>query len=461
MPAIAVQLAVGIAATVPFARRRSVNTGLMASTLWLAGAVTIAGQPIIGPQGAVVGALNGSAQALMFDDVLAVAWGLSGTFLYMYYLYPDRMRRERHLRGGLLLGHLLILLALLALAGAASADPQVTREGVWFPVRAGMPPAALAYGLTGKIYILGMQVWACIGCWQAMRRLPFSAMRAAIAFGFCVASAIFVQGLAVTIAQARGQQFFAPPNGPRLDALWLSIGLLCPLAAFSVAGALRRFQLLILRRDLLVLRKRLLNAGPPEDKPNTTSDAELSSWTRTLTQPVADVDELSIEIRDLLTARYPVPTEATALAGVWLWRQPPVCVSQLSERDIALLLLGATVFGIEQGVTSPVPLDVPDVVFERFEEDSDWNIPADARFLQTVERLLEGKPTPSTHTLVGTGLRDVYGQLRSKETIAELIEEWIGHVELAQREDDATQRQKNGVEGERWVWWRPPTPGAG
>ena len=61
MPAIAVQLAVGIAATVPFARRRSVNTGLMASTLWLAGAVTIAGQPIIGPQGAVVGALNGSA----------------------------------------------------------------------------------------------------------------------------------------------------------------------------------------------------------------------------------------------------------------------------------------------------------------------------------------------------------------------------------------------------------------
>ena len=83
MPAIAVQLAVGIVATVPFVRRRSVNTGLMASTLWLAGAVTIAGQPIIESQEVVVGALHGSAQALMVDDLLAVAWGLSGSLLYM------------------------------------------------------------------------------------------------------------------------------------------------------------------------------------------------------------------------------------------------------------------------------------------------------------------------------------------------------------------------------------------
>ncbi|HEY7976056.1 MAG TPA: hypothetical protein VID72_11980, partial [Ktedonobacterales bacterium] len=229
MPAIVVQVLVGVAATIPFARRPSVNTALMAITLWLAGAVTVAGQPIIEPRGVVVGALSGSAQALLLDDLLVVAWALSGSFLYMNYLYPQRTPRQRLLRRGLLLGNLLALLALFTLAWPASADPQAVREGVWFPVRAGMPPAALTYGLIGKTYILGMQVWACIGCWQAMRRLPYSAMRVAIVFGFCVASAVFVQGLAVTVAQARGRQFFAPPDGQRLDALWLSVGLLCPL----------------------------------------------------------------------------------------------------------------------------------------------------------------------------------------------------------------------------------------
>ncbi|MGH2504969.1 MAG: hypothetical protein ACRDID_20860, partial [Ktedonobacterales bacterium] len=303
MPAIVAQIVVGVAATVPFARRPSRNTGLMALTLWLAGAVTVAGQPIIGPRGVVVGALSGSAQALMLDDVLVVAWGLSGSFLYMNYLYPERTPRQALLRRGLLFGHVLILMALLTLVRAACADPQVVCEGVWFPVRVGMPPAALNYGLIGKTYILGMQVWACIGCWQAMRRLPFSVLRTAIAFGFCVASAVFVQGLAVTVVQARGQQFFAPPNGPRLDALWLSVGLLCPLAAFSVAGALRRWQLLFLRRDMLTLRQRLKRDEASEAEANST----LLAWVKALAHPVADVDQLSVEIRDLIAARYPMP----------------------------------------------------------------------------------------------------------------------------------------------------------
>lgn len=464
VPAIVVQVAVGAVATVPFARRPSLNTGLMALTLWLAGAVTIAGQPVIEPRGAVVSALSGSAEALILDDLLAVAWGLSGSFLYMYYLYPERMRRQRTLRGGLFIGHLLALLVLILLARPASVDPQVAREGLWFPVRVGMPPAALAYGLIGKSYIGDMQMWACIGCWQAMRRLPYSAMRVAIVFGFCVACAVFVQGLAVTVAQLRGQQFFAPPNGPRLVALWLSVGLLCPLAAFSVAGVLRRRQLLFLRRDLLALRQRLLRADTPVHEVGKGS----SNWVSALAHPLADVDQLSVEIRDVITAHTQLPTEATALAGVWLWQPPRERTRQLSERDIALLLLGATILGVEYGVITPVPLDSPDIVFQQFEEDSDWNIPADACFLQAVERLLEGKAARSAHALARGGLNAIREQLQAATTmhdelssddtadsIPTLIERWIGSVETTESSDGALHGEESSANGQ-WAWWRLP-----
>ncbi|HEX8729148.1 MAG TPA: hypothetical protein VF739_11015, partial [Ktedonobacterales bacterium] len=453
-------------------------TGLMALTLWLAGAVTIAGQPIIEPSGVVVGALSGSVRSLMVDDILVFGWALSGSFLYMNFLYPQRTPRQRMLRRMLLMAHLLILFSLLMLARAASADPQVLREGVWFPVRAGMPPAAVVYDLIGKTYILGMQVWACIGCWQSMRRLPFAAMRAAVGFGLCVASAVFVQGLAVTVAQARGQQFFAPPDGPHLNALWLGLGLLCPLAAFGVAGAFRRWRLMLLRRDLLALRRRLIQPESAADRVDGTLATDsapqrftvwLKVWLGSLAHPVADVDRLCVEIRDLLATRYPIPTEATALAGVWLWSQSRQRIAQLSQRDIALLLLGATILGIEQGITDPAPLDYPEPVLQRFAEDTDWNIPADARFLQTVERLLEDEPVLPEHALVCEGLRDVSAQLQGArqeescastnratgEAIPTLIESWLGTVEMAQREGGATLRGGNGADHQGCEWWQP------
>src|SRR5487761_1901897 len=86
--AMVVQALVGVAATIPFLRQRNRHTALFALTFWLAGAITVASQPLRHASGQITGALYGSVSALLLYDFLVVAWGMSGALLVTTQLWP-------------------------------------------------------------------------------------------------------------------------------------------------------------------------------------------------------------------------------------------------------------------------------------------------------------------------------------------------------------------------------------
>ncbi len=304
-PALMVQALVGIAATIPFLRQRNRHTALFALTFWLAGAITVASQPLHHAPGQITGALYGSVSALLLYDLLVVAWGTSGALLVTTQLWPLPSRStgavdavsgateageadtnrgtvqqfgephvphrpraltappaapRRSLRATIQWVALVngaVLLALLALLPSAAHDPWVLREGVWFPVAPGMTPGPLLYDLIGKLYLLTLIAWACVACWQASQRLPHRILRIGAFCGMLVAIGMMAQSIAVTIAQWQRREYFAGAEGRLDQAAWLTLGLTLPLAAFFTAGLARRWQQRWLARDLQALARRL------------------------------------------------------------------------------------------------------------------------------------------------------------------------------------------------------------
>src|SRR5487761_1062009 len=86
--AMVVQALVGVAATIPFLRQRNRHTALFALTFWLAGAITVASQPLRHASGQITGALYGSVSALLLYDLLVVGWGTCGALLVTTQLWP-------------------------------------------------------------------------------------------------------------------------------------------------------------------------------------------------------------------------------------------------------------------------------------------------------------------------------------------------------------------------------------
>jgi hypothetical protein len=304
-PAVVVQVLVGVAATIPFVRQRNRHTALFALTFWLAGAITVASQPLRHMSGQITGALYGSVSALLLYDLLVVGWGTCGALLVINQLWPlsprntgavDAISRagevgetdsasgsaqrlgERQVSHGpraptappalsrrslrvtirwVVLINGAVFLALLALLPSAAHDSWVLREGVWFPVAPGMAPAPLLYDLIGKLYLLTLIAWACVACWQASQRLPHRILRIGAFCGMLVAIGMMAQSIAVTIAQWQRREYFAGSAGRLDQAAWLTLGLTLPLAAFFTAGLVRRWQQRWLARDLQALAQRL------------------------------------------------------------------------------------------------------------------------------------------------------------------------------------------------------------
>ena len=123
--------------------------------------------------------------------------------------------------------------------------------------------------------------------------------------------------------------------------------------------------------------------------------------------PVADVDRFAILVRDLLDAAYPMPGAAALLAAVWLRTQPTELTASVRERDVAMLLLAATIIGGEHGVFEHIPLDYPIPLTQLFEDDRSWEYPASARFLQATWRALQGRRDRSVHDVIRQGLSEL------------------------------------------------------
>lgn len=304
-PAVVVQVLVGVAATIPFVRQRNRHTALFALTFWLAGAITVASQPLRHTSGQITGALYGSVSALLLYDLLVVGWGMCGALLVTTQLWPIPPRNtgavdagsgaseaggtggtsgtlqrlgERQMSHGphtptappallrrslrvtirwVALINSAVFLALLALLPSAAHDSWVLREGVWFPVAPGMAPAPLLYDLIGKLYLLTLIAWACVACWQASQRLSHRILRIGAFCGMLVAIGMLAQSIAVTIAQWQRREYFAGAEGRLDQAVWLTLGLILPLSAFFTAGVARRWQQRWLSRDLQALARRL------------------------------------------------------------------------------------------------------------------------------------------------------------------------------------------------------------
>ena len=554
-PAVVVQALVGVAATIPFLRQRNRHTALFALTFWLAGAITVGSQPLRHASGQITGALYGSVSALLLYDLLVVAWGMSGALLVTTQLWPlpsrnmgavDAVSRaneageadtnsgaapqrlhwhvthgpraptappvvpRRTLRVTIQWVALInggVFLALLALLPSAAHDSWVLREGVWFPVAPGMAPAPLLYDLIGKLYLLTLIAWAGVACWQASQRLPHRILRIGAFCGMLVAIGMLAQSIAVTIAQWQRREYFAGAAGRLDQALWLTLGLTLPLAAFFTAGLARRWQQRWLARDLQALAQRLSQSAVEAGHADA---AEVRRWatmilgdqraiepaptTREVTHQQhywevvrarvlsrinhvpwrnppwrsfvtahAEVDRLTIFIHDVLRAYYPLPNQATALAAAWIWRQPAQRLARLDERSLALLLLAATIVGGEVGSFTPLPLDYPMPLARIFPTDRGWGYPASAPFLRSLWRLLNGQADRTLSPIAREGLAAVQ-RLLDDSSAAErdaLTSAWLAQVEEAEAEmEEAAQRDDASPRGSPRAavnWWIPPT----
>ena len=556
-PAVVVQVLVGIAATIPFVRQRNRHTALFALTFWLAGAITVASQPLRHTSGQITGALHGSVSTLLLYDLLVVGWGTCGALLVTTQLWPlpprntgavDAISRageagetdsaigsaqrlgerqvslshgprtpteppallRRSLRLTIRWVALIngaVFLSLLALLPSAARDSWVLREGVWFPVAPGMAPAPLLYDLIGKFYLLTLIAWACVACWQASQRLSHRILRIGAFCGMLVAIGMMAQSIAVTIAQWQRREYFAGSAGRLDQAAWLTLGLTLPLAAFFTAGLARRWQQRWLARDLQALARRLsqsaVAAGQADaaevrrwatmilgdqreiDPAPTTREAAHEQQVRQAVHvPILNrfdhaqwrnlrgglfaaspnqVDRLTVFIHDVLHAYYPLPSQATALAAAWLWRQPSPRLARLDERSLALLLLAAAIAGGEANSFAPLPLDYPTPLARIFPTDSSWGYPPSAPFLRSLWRLLQGQTDRTISPIAREGLAAVQ-RLLDDATDAEraaLTNAWLAQMEEAETEmEGAAQRDDvspRGAQHASITWWIPPT----
>ena len=554
-PAVVVQVLVGIAATIPFVRQRNRHTALFALTFWLAGAITVASQPLRHTSGQITGALHGSVGALLLYDLLVVAWGTSGALLVTTQLWPlpsrnmgavDAISRANeageadtnsgaapqrlhwHMTHGprapteplvvprrslrvtiqwVALINGAVLLALLALLPSAARDSWVLREGVWFPVAPGMAPAPLLYDLIGKFYLLTLIAWAGVACWQASQRLPHRIVRIGAFCGMLVAIGMLAQSIAVTIAQWQRREYFAGAEGRLNQAVWLTLGLTLPLAAFFTAGLARRWQQRWLARDLQALARRLSQSAVEAGHADA---AEVQRWAtmilgdqralelapttcevthqqhhfqavcarvlsrinhvhwrnlpwRSFVTAHAEVDRLTIFIHDVLHAYYPLPNQATALAAAWIWRQPAQRLARLDERSLALLLLAATIAGGEASSFAPLPLDYPTPLARIFPTDRGWGYPASAPFLRSLWRLLHGQADRTISPIAREGLAAVQRLLDDSSATerAALTNAWLAQMEEAEAEMEETARHDDAsprdTQHASITWWIPPT----
>jgi hypothetical protein len=532
------QLIIGIAATVPFARRRTLTTGTFALTFWLAGLLTISAQPIQVTSTRAVALISGSPHALALADLIIVAWGCCGCLLYVIHTSASAPRSDELVglkrRATLvLLGHGITLALLWALLPRAATNSTILEQGVWFPAAPTMAPAALAYGILGKLYMLAMMTWAGVGLLFIARRLTHPVMRVGALLGACFATAMFAQSVAVTVAQAHGVNFFATAVGRAEMQLWLGVGFVTPLATFGLVGLLNRWRLFWLARDLRAFSRYLIEIillHQPERRPDLIgwvkrlvpyedtlltpdgqsltssrshgmlhaprhSTAVLLLWIKaTVFVPTGGVDGLTALVRDVLETVFPLPGEAMLLAAIWLWRQPPQTLRHMRERDVAKLLLAATIIGADEGLFEPLPMAHPAPITETIAAERNradwrtWGIPPGAAFFSSVWWILQHRqqqPVPVHESATATpdiarGLFMVRELLRlaTAEERSLLLDQWIATVEQVGRSPGEQHREGDGSEPDSASaavteteqrtgtgdplarWWRPPNAAA-
>jgi len=419
----------------------------------------------------------------------------------------------------LMFGHGLVLAVLVALAPLTFGDPAIRQQGIWFPVTLHMPPTALAYALIGKSYILGMFSWAIYGLQRVARHfLRHPIMRLGAWLGLCVACGMLLQSLVVALAQAQGVNFYATRAGQATLSLWLTMGFLLPLAAITVVGGVNRWRLFWLARDLRAFAQYLLitvsraqpergrevdewrdrvfgsNAdlvttayGSPGVAVPPTSAMAYHVWSRftallleasqTIHTPTGGVDSLETFLRDVIDAVYPHPGDAMLLAALWLWRQPSTTAQRLTERDVAALLLAATLIGGEHGLFAPVPLSAPEPLQHAFvladgRDWRQWGSPVGASFLRNVWRLLTTSSPAGFAPEVREGVSALRGflSLLTAEERADLLERWMGVLEqraeaLAAspqgigQDDNGNRNARDALPPDVLAhWWRPLDP---
>lgn len=505
---MALQFVIGIAATIPFIRQKSRETALFAVTFWLAGIWTVTAQPVMTPSGKVAGFLNGSVQTLLVYDVLVIAWGVSGTALYVLHVHPpDDPRSLRIITSRLVAGHGAVLFLLLALLPWASGNAVVLREGVWFPVSPGMSPIVALYNIIGKLYVFTLLIWAAWACWQVSRHLPHWPMRLGVRCGLCLAVGMIIQSAAVTVAQVRGQDFFATAQGRASSTLWLSLGFALPMGAFLTAGAVRRWKLFWTSRDLQSMTLRLATTvwrqfperrgeliarsqvvlrthnaqqifeGVEEALPignngqataavgnpiaNTLRTTVSRAWS-VFTVPVADVDRLAILLQDILRTYYPFPGVAAVLAVRWLWHQPEPTTAEWTERDIAILLLAITIVGGDAGIFDDVPLEYPLPLTRTFPVDMGWGYPASAALLRATWRMVRGRRDRTLSRFAVRGFAETKRMLNSttNDERYALVAEWLGEYatrgQHAHRHSRPVGMAESAQGSHEDTWWLPP-----
>jgi len=516
---ILAQVIIGTVAAIPFMRRRSVYTALFTLTFWLAGLATVIAQPMRRTNGLVNPVLSGSLWALLLSNIILVAWGTCASLLYIIHTHrvppsehnPTTTIRRSHTASlrqkvtTLILGQTLVLLALIGLSPWASTNALVRQQGIWFPVTPGMPPSALAYTIVGRAYVLGMFSWAIYGLQRVARHfLRHPIMRLGAWLGCCVACGMLVQSVIVEVAQAQGLNYYATPAGQATLSLWLALGFVFPMGALTVVGTVNRWRLFWLARDLRAFSSYLiatLACKQPhrsqevndwiEQLFGTDADLVLTApvhprgitsrlkmlardvW-ETLQTPTGGVDTLVAFVRDVIEAIYPQPGEAMLLAAIWLWRQPPSVVRQFSERDVAALLLAATLVGGEEGLFAPLQMSAPEPLQHAFmagdwRDWRQWGTPVGANFLRGVWHLLANSSHAGFTPEVRQGVQALRSLLPflSPEDRAELIDRWIGTLEQLAEESAASSQDNEGIADDTFSpsrvlppdpfaqWWRP------
>lgn len=516
---VVTQVVIGVVAALPFLRRRNVYTALFTLTFWLAGLTTIVAQPVRTSSGQVSPLLHGALWALLASDVVLVMWGTCASLLYVVHIHHAQLmwarpqRRTIHMSGVeplrrkvtiLICGQGLALVVLMVLAPVAAGDPVISQQGIWFPVSADMPTAALLYAIVGKGYILGMFSWAIYGLQHVARHfLRHPIMRLGAWLGFCVACGMLLQSLVVAVAQARGLNFYATRAGQETLSIWLTLGFVLPLSALTVVGGVNRWRLFRLARDLRAFAGYLVTTlahEQPQRRQEVNAwiaqlfgaDADLVTlplahprtlrqrlgslvrdMSRTLQTPTGGVDTLVAFLRDVIEAVYPQPGDVMLIAAIWLWRQPPSIARRFTDRDIAALLLSATLIGGEQGLFAQLPLPAPEPLQRAFSGSNwrdwrQWGSPVGASFLQSVWRLLTGSPRSGLAPEVQQGvvaLRSLLPLLGSDDR-SDLIDRWMGTVEQGAKELASSPKDfdNNAVGHDEQPpdvlaeWWRPRAP---
>lgn len=430
----------------------------------------------------------------------------------------DRTRRRRAILRRCL-GHAGVLTMLLALLPFAIRDSEVRAQGLWYPVRRDMSRGALLYALMGKLYEIGMFSWAPFAIWRGARRLSHPLMRLSAWLGEAVALGMLTQTLVAAAAQWRGENFYASAAGEKTLALWRTVGTALPLGTLTLVGVVTRWRLFWLAHDLRAFVRYVL-ASIAEHQPDRLP--EVVSWVervmgerdfqdvlfsgqsstesrqleptimyrlpwllgshrpqwrniwRAIRVPTANADQLTALLQDLLRTTYPAPGDAMLLAARWLGTLPSERAEQMSERDIAMLLLAAAVAGGQRGLFEPFPLPYPAPLEHISSQDRTWRTwgaPVAASFLRSVWRLIDGRADRTISQEVVRGFQRIRQLLRhaTPEEREYLILSWLDDLEQwqhqsqqrAQMTEDPIHTDLPHAPGEAAAgdleWWRPPT----